>query len=270
VGLLLPTLFDGLYWLFFVLVYGASTASGLYVAQALDGAAVWQTALALVAGYITFLHAFVVSLVLLKNLVQPRLQVGNSQVGATRGFLAWGLNSVFQGIFIASPFHDQVHFLFWLRFLYYRGMGMRLHPSVVLGTGAVLRQVELIRVGKGSVVGIGASLSCHVNVDGKTHHQAAVDVGERVLIGAHTSIAPGVSVGDGAVVGYRCTLSMGVTVEPGAVLGAEVFVKNNVRIGAGAVIARRSVVTCDIPAGERWEGSPAVRVGLATEREKRA
>ena len=40
-GLLLPTLFDGLYWLFFVLVYGASTVSGLYVAQALDGVAVW-------------------------------------------------------------------------------------------------------------------------------------------------------------------------------------------------------------------------------------
>jgi acetyltransferase-like isoleucine patch superfamily enzyme len=267
-GLLLPTLFDALYWLFFVLVYGTSAAGGLFVARALDGDSLVQTALAWVAGYITFLHVFVLSLVLIKNLVQPRLQVGKSQVGATRGFLAWGLNSVFQGIFIASPFHDQVHFLFWLRFLYYRGMGMRLHPSVVLGTGAVLRQVELIRVGKGSVIGIGAALSCHVNVDGKTHQQAAVDIGERVLIGAHTSIGPGVSVGDGSVVGYRGTLSVGVSLDPGVVLGAEVFVKNNVHIGAGAVIARRSVVTCDVPAGERWEGSPAVHVGLVSERER--
>ena len=200
-------------------------------------------ALALVAGYVTFLHAFVVTLVVLKNLVQPRLRVGKSQVGATRGFLAWGLNSVFQGLFIAAPFHDQVHFLFWLRFLYYRGMGMRLHPSVVLGTGAVLRQVELIRVGKGSVIGIGAALSCHVNVDGKTHQQAAVSIGERVLIGAHTSIGPGVSVGDGSVVGYRSTLSVGVSLDPGAVLGAEVFVKNNVHIGAGAVDNNATVVS---------------------------
>lgn len=267
-GLLLPTLFDALYWLFFVLVYSVSATAGLAVAQALEGDSLWQTALAGVAGYITFLHAFVVSLVVLKNLVQPRLRVGKSQVGATRGFLAWGLNSVFQGLFISAPFHDQVHFLFWLRFLYYRGMGMRLHPSVVLGTGAVLRQVELIRVGKGSVIGIGASLSCHVNVDGKTHQQAAVSIGERVLIGAHSSIAPGVSVGDGTVVGYRSTLSVGVSIDPGAVLGAEVFVKNNVHIGAGAVVARRSVVTCDVPAGERWEGSPAVRVGLVSERER--
>ena len=139
-------------------------------------------------------------------------------------------------------------------------MGMQLHPSVVLGTGAVLRQVELIRIGKGSVIGIAATLSCHLNKDGKHHVQQRIEVGDGVLVGAHASLGPGTVLEDGAVVGYASALSFGVRVEAGAKIGAEVFVRPGLTIGAGAQVRSKSLVDCDIPAGEIWSGNPARRV----------
>ena len=256
-GLLLPTLFDLLFWLVFAIVHVVAAAAGIAVYHATTGPLVWQQAGALTLAYVAFLHALVVVLVVLKRLFQPRLKSGTSGVGKTRGFVAWGLSSVFQGVFLASPFHDQIHFMFWLRYLYYRGMGMRLHPSVVLGTGAILRQVELLRVGRGSVIGIGAAISGHLNADGGRHYQAEVVVGERVLIGAHTSVGPGVVIGDGAVIGYRSSISINARVDAGAKLGVGVFVKRGVHIGEGARIAPFTVVDCDVPAGATWPTAPA-------------
>jgi acetyltransferase-like isoleucine patch superfamily enzyme len=226
---------------------------------------VLQQGLALAVGYAAFLHAFVLVLGCLKRVFQPKLRPSHSEVGGNRGFVAWGLNSVFQGVFLSSFVHDQVHFVFWLRFLYYRLMGMRLHPGVILGTGAVLRQVELIELGRGSVIGIGATLSCHVNRDGGTHYQAPVRVGARSLIGTLAAVGPGCTIGEGCVVGARATLPMGVTVGDGASVGPSVVVKPNTTIGAGARVLSCSLVLADVPAGETWSGTPARRVSGPSE-----
>lgn len=259
-GLKLTTLFDLIYWLVWLVTHALAAAAGLAVAQALWGPHVLQQGAALAVGYLVFLHAFVLVLGLLKRMVQPPLRAGDSEVGGNRGFIAWGLNSVFQGVFVSSFVHDQVHFLFWLRFFYYRLMGMQLHPSVILGTGAVLRQVELIELGAGSVVGIGATLSCHVNRDGGSHMQAPIKVGARALIGSQALIGPGCTLGDRSVVGARSTLPHGITVGEGAVVGPHVMVKPGVRIGAGARVLSCSLVLSDVPAGETWGGNPATLV----------
>src|SRR5688572_5609274 len=137
----LPLLFDLLYWVLWTVVYTAAGAAAVSVADLLWGPTVLERAFALVVGYLTFLHAFVLVLGVLKRLFQPRLDAGKTQVGKGRAFMAWGLNSVFQGIFTASFCADQIHMLFWLRYTYYRLMGMTLSPSTIIGTGCSLRQV---------------------------------------------------------------------------------------------------------------------------------
>ncbi len=56
-----------------------------------------------------------------------------------------------------------------------------------------------------------------------------------------------------------------VVIEDGARIGQRAALTPGVRIGAGAEIEPGAVITCDVPAGERWAGAPAKRVGAAGE-----
>jgi len=250
----LALLFDALYWVFLVLVYGLALVPALATFEALAATSLIGRAFALVAAYVVFLHAFVIALGLVKRLVQPRLVAGTSSVGANKHFIAWGLASIFQGIFLAAPFRDQVHFLFWLRYLHYRLHGMSLRLGDVIGTGVEIRQAELITLEKGVTIGVGASLSCHVNPDGKSHIQQPIHIGEGTLLGAHTTTGPGVRIGKGCVIGYRTVLTIGVTVEDGVRIGASCFVQSGVRIGENARVDHGTYVLADVPANARIAG----------------
>jgi len=56
-----------------------------------------------------------------------------------------------------------------------------------------------------------------------------------------------------------------VRIGAGARIGTRALLGPAAEIGAGAEIEAASVVNCSVPAGERWAGSPARRVGLAGE-----
>jgi acetyltransferase-like isoleucine patch superfamily enzyme len=243
----LPLLFDTLYWLFWTIVYTGSAALSLLVADWLWGPSVLSRAFALVVGYLVFLHAFVVILGVLKRLVQPRLQPGRSEAGS-RAFLAWGLNSVFQGIFTAAFCADQIHLLFWLRYTYYRLMGMKLFPSTIIGTGCDLRQVELIELGRGVTIGMNVTLSCHINPDGKSHVQGPIRIGAGSLIGTGCRIGPGSLIGQNCVVGANSSLSPNVVLEDDVRIGPHVFLRPGVRVGAGLRIPAGTVVDQDVSA----------------------
>ncbi len=66
-----------------------------------------------------------------------------------------------------------------------------------------------------------------------------VEIGRHCVLAAYTGISGSCSIGDYVMMGGR----VGVT--------------DNVTIGAGAMIAAGSGVMSDIPAGEKWGGSPA-------------
>ncbi|MFO0696323.1 MAG: DapH/DapD/GlmU-related protein [Polyangiales bacterium] len=254
----LPIVFDVLYWLFFVVVYTAAGAAGLGVASALWGSSLGAHAFAIALGWIVFLHAFVVVLGLLRLLVQPALEEGVSPIGANKGYVAWGFHSVFQGLYLAAPFREQIHFLFTLRYLHYRLSGMKLHLSNVIGTGAELRQVELIEIGEKTVIGIRAAMSCHLNADGKSHRQARIRVGRESLIGALAQIGPGVTIGDRCVIGASSTISPDVRIGNDVKMGPGCIVRSGLTVGDGARLAAGSIVVSDVPAGASLAGNPAV------------
>jgi acetyltransferase-like isoleucine patch superfamily enzyme len=254
--------FDALFWLIWALVHAAAAAAALAVGAALWGAALWQQALALVVAYAVFLHAFVLTLGLLKRALQPPLREGVCAVGPNRDYLAWGLNSAFQGVFTTSWVAPQVHILFTLRWLHYRLHGMRLHLSNIIGTRAVIRQAELVTLGPGAVVGEEAFLSCHLNTDGRHHLQAAIRVGARSVVGARVMVGPGVTIGARSVIGGGSGLYPHVTVGDDVRVGPGAMLKAGARVGDGATILATAVLEdgAVVGPGEIWGGHPAVRL----------
>ena len=255
-------IFDALYWVAWVVIHGAASAAALWTGTALWGAHLAQQALALVVGYLVFLHAFVLVAGGLRRLAQPRLVEGRTPIGLNRMYVAWGIQSVFQGVFTTSFVARQVHILFYLRWLYYRLMGMQLSLSTLIGTQAVIRQAELIRLGPKVIVGEDSLLVPHLSPDGKTHVQRGIHIGARSVVGGRASVGPGARIGEDTVVGAHALLTLDVTLGdrvrlgPGVVLLPGVSVGDDARVLAGAVVKEKTV----IPPGEIWGGNPAAPV----------
>jgi acetyltransferase-like isoleucine patch superfamily enzyme len=258
----MTTLFDILFWIVWLLVHAVAAAAALAVGDALWGPHLVQKAGAIAIGYLVFIHAFVLAAGGLRFLVQPRLKEGLTPIGLNREFVAWGIQSVFQGVFTTSIFARQIHILFYLRWLYYRLMGMKLSLSTLIGTQATIRQAELIELGPKSIVGEGSYLVPHLSPDGKNHMHGRIRLGERSVIGGRASVAPGATMGDRSVLGACSVLGMNAQVGDEVRIGPNVLIMPNVVIGHGAKIVAGSVVRQNtvIEAGEVWGGNPAVRL----------
>ncbi len=258
----MTTLFDALFWIVWLIVHAAAAAAALVVGEALWGPHLAQKALALVVGYVVLLHAFVLAAGGLRLLLQPRLKEGLTPIGLNRDYVAWGIQSVFQGVFTTSIFARQIHILFYLRWLYYRLMGMNLSLSSIIGTQATIRQAELIELGKHSIVGEGSYLVPHLSPDGKNHLHGRIRLGERAVVGGRASVAPGASLGDRSVLGACSVLGMNAHVGDDARIGPNVLIMPNVVIGDGAKVVAGSVVKQNtvIEPGEVWGGNPAERL----------
>jgi UDP-3-O-[3-hydroxymyristoyl] glucosamine N-acyltransferase len=83
------------------------------------------------------------------------------------------------------------------------------------------------------------------------------------VIGEGTKIDNLVQIGHNVVIGRHCVIvaqvgiSGSTTLEDFVVLAGQAGVTGHVTIGAGAQIAGASSVATDVPAGERWAGTPA-------------
>ena len=108
----------------------------------------------------------------------------------------------------------------------YRTCGAKIGNGVTFGLGSLLDIFfpENISVGEGTLIGFNTVLLGHEFLQGQ-YRTGKVEVGRNVMIGANCTILPGVKIGD------------------------------------GASISAMSLVNCDIPAGQKWGGIPARRIG---------
>ena len=83
---------------------------------------------------------------------------------------------------------------------------------------------ENIEVGEGTLIGYNSLLLGHEFLQG-CYRTGKIQIGKGVMIGANCTILPGVKVGD------------------------------------GASVSAMSLVNRDIPAGQKWGGIPARRIG---------
>lgn len=255
-------IFDFLYILFQFLVYGISVLPSIYILQSYWSGVLWINGLIIFASYFLFLNCFVLVVGIFRNIFQPKLVEGEFPIGMNKKYIGWILNSLFQGIFIASIFAKQINFIFYLNWIYYRLMGMKVSTTTLIGMNVSIRQPELIEVGEKSILGLGCIISCHYSPNGKVHVQKKVKIGKKSVIGGFAGIAPGVVVGDNSVVGARTTVYPDVIIGDNVNIGAECSIKfgtiipNNVKIKGNTVIDKY----CNIKSGEVWAGNPAMRV----------
>lgn len=254
--------FDIIYLIFWIISYIVPLLCALYVASLFMVANYYLIALGLVLAYLTFLHTFLFTICFLKIIFQPKLTVGEFNIGMNKDYLGWIFNSLFMGLFEASPFSKQIHFVFYLNWLYYRLMGMKLPVNSLVGMNTTIRQPELIEVGENSIIGLGAIISCHFTANGKIHTQGRVKIGMRSVVGGYAGISPNVEIGDHSVVGARSSIYPNVKIGNNVRIGSScsIFIgatiPDNVKIKSHTIIDKH----CDIKAGETWGGHPARKI----------
>ncbi len=82
-------------------------------------------------------------------------------------------------------------------------------------------------------------------------------IGEGTKIDNLVQVAHNVRIGRSCVIAGHCGLSGSVTLGDYVMLGGRVGIADHIAIGDRAQLAASSGVMTDIPAGERWAGSPA-------------
>jgi len=252
-------LFDILLYFFGIITYGGSAAVSFSFANFFWSENYLVNTLIISLSFLLFLHTFILILGLLKKIFQPKLIVGDFPISLNKDYFAWGLNSVFCGLFFSSPFTEISQLLFSTNWLFYRSMGMKRPFSTLIGQKTIIRQPELITLGSHSIIGLGAVLTCHFSPNTKTHTQQRITVGNHCVVGGAANIAPGVTISDRSVIGSKSSLFPSVVIGSGVRMGAFCRVDSGVTIPDNVRIKSHSRVTRDlkITSGDILEGSPA-------------
>ena len=109
-----------------------------------------------------------------------------------------------------------------------------------------MMDLSLLKVGKGSTIGSGVAIFGHFLV-GKALVLRENRIGEKVLVGAYTKVAPGLTAGDRVFIGAACNIGNDVEIGAGA------------RIEGGTDVLPKTIIA----PGERWGGRPARRLDEA-------
>lgn len=262
-------LFDLLWMAAAVPIYGVPTAAAvvfverMHLVFGLPGAA-----LSAPLAYLLFLGVLVLTLGAVR-LVIPREEAGTSRVFADRAFfvflLHWGLEH-----FLPRPLLTHVHLLTLLRTTHYRLQGAQIGWSTHLSPGAQVWSPSHLRFGHLCYVGEHAHVTAHLSLGDKLL-VAPVSLGDHTNVGAHVHIGPGCTIGHRVRIGALCDIAPGVEIGDGAEIGPRSVLAMGARVGAGAVLEPRTFIDVygTVPAGERWGGDPAHRLGEAPVRPKR-
>lgn len=201
-------------------------------------------ALAIPLAYFVYLFSYVFVNALAKRTVVGRLRGGRYRMNAPEA-IAWRSGLLYamasEGFVLAN-----VRFLLFTKWLHYRLQGARIHLRSIPAANCTLYEPDLVQVGEGSIIGMGAVLVAHLVTEDTAHVRLGrIRIGKRVIVGAGAMVGPSVSIDDDAVVGT------GAMIAPGC------------RIGKGAVLQNASGIPAGtrIPDGEIWFGIPARKVG---------
>jgi UDP-3-O-[3-hydroxymyristoyl] glucosamine N-acyltransferase len=121
----------------------------------------------------------------------------------------------------------------------------------VPGPEGLIRVPQLGRVVIGADVEIGANATVDRGALGDTV------IGDGVKIDNLVQIAHNVMIGPNTVIAALAGVSGSVRIGAGVLMGGQVGIADHVEIGDRVEIAAQAGIMRDIPAGERWAGTPA-------------
>lgn len=102
-------------------------------------------------------------------------------------------------------------------------------------------------------------------------HHENLKLGKNVQIGAFTLLdcMKEMEIQDNVKIGWSCTIisyssidkkSGKITLKKGCKVGANSVIFPGVTIGEEAIVGANSLIRRDVPAGQTWVGSPAIRI----------
>ena len=122
-----------------------------------------------------------------------------------------------------------------------RGQMTVIHPTATISPSA--------EIGRGSFIAARAFIG------------PKAKVGRGAIINTGAIIEHECAVGDYAHVASGAVLSGRAQVGDGALVGAGAVIRLGQRVGAWATVGCGAVVVKDVPAGEKWAGNPARKMG---------
>jgi acetyltransferase-like isoleucine patch superfamily enzyme len=182
----------------------------------------------------------------------PPSRPGRFRMFADRGSRCWALRTwapgvyltVFQPVFFLSPAFQR---------LALRAFGAQLGAGALVTSRTVLREPHHVRIGAGSLVGEFVHLAPSYQLRAGRLEVGTIVIGDGVLIGAHSVLAPGAQVGHHVVLEHAVSLGAHSVIGDRARIGGGSFLYSAVRVGVGAVIGKGCIVPAGtvIPAGAR-------------------
>jgi acetyltransferase-like isoleucine patch superfamily enzyme len=170
---------------------------------------------------------FLAVLVAMRRILFPRIPSGRFLLRSPRA-RPHLLSARIMAMMERSPFRAFIRETAPLRFLFYRGMGAKIEPAIVLASDAVIADPWFFSAGRNCILGVGSLVTCHF-VQQNVVTLEPVALGDDVVIGARAFVSPGVRIGSRSV------------------------------IGANSFIPRRTI----IGEGEYWSGNPARAIQTA-------
>jgi UDP-2-acetamido-3-amino-2,3-dideoxy-glucuronate N-acetyltransferase len=151
---------------------------------------------------------------------------------------------------------------------------IKIHPSSDVQCGSIGEGTQIWQF----VVALpGARIGANCNINAHVFIENDVCVGDNVTVKCGVQLWDGVTLEDDVFIGPNVTFTNDryprskrpmeqldrTLVRSGASVGANSTIRGGVTIGRNAMIGAASLVTCDVPDGELWYGSPAVSHGPA-------
>ncbi|MBM3267962.1 MAG: hypothetical protein FJZ01_09975 [Candidatus Sericytochromatia bacterium] len=251
--ILLWILYDLAWVLFGSAVYGVGLLAAYQVLRGAHRLAGWPgVAFAALPAYLLFLLVVILIMGALRS-VSPDLKAGIYRKFKPGPFFTQVWLVGIYSLMDATPFMRTVHFVAVLRYLLYRGQGMKTHYQNWISQDVAIADPSMVSLGKGVNLGGRVGITAHLALPDVVII-APVTIGDGVVVGAEAKIGPGVTIGDRALIGATAILGLGVKVGESAYVEPGSFVPSNTVIGPR----------------ERWGGNPAVHLGMSPLRAERA
>lgn len=192
----------------------------------------------------------------------PTSMPGSFRLFADAGAIHWALKgwapslylTVFQSVYFMSERFQRTTL---------RAFGAQLGSRARLTSRTAIREPHHVRVGTGSLIGEYVHLVCSYQPRIGLLVVGRIDIGERVLVGAHSHVGPGACIGDDAFLEYSVRVGAHSSVGAGTRIGAGTAIYNSVRIGSGVTIGKGCLIRSGevIPDGTLLPDGAVVRGG---------
>jgi acetyltransferase-like isoleucine patch superfamily enzyme len=164
--------------------------------------------------YFIFGDALMIFIVIFKKFLRIKNQETNGNFRSL-AVITVGVHNFLMNLiqFFYLPLVRSTPLIIW----FYRGMGMKIGKDTIITTWRIF-DCDMIEIGDHCVIGGSVAISAHIAEKGRGILKK-VRIGNRVTIGANTTVLPGVTIEDNVIVGANSLIPKDARLETNSVYG---------------------------------------------------